>query len=172
MSRGYKSGKGHTPKLNFVLENVKMSENTNVPMMEFLTAFETSCHDGTGYEGCAEKLGLKVESVRARAAKYRNLEYKQATKKVDGKTVYRRAVDGPNGETETTIKADAKLTTQGKPIVIKVFETDKDGKKIVVRPALSLSVPERSNVSRIADKVDEAEALLASIRAKAAEASA
>lgn len=136
-----------------------------VDMLEFLEAWETSVQDGSGVEGCSAKTGLTADTCQARASKYRNPEYKKVNKTdSEGNTVYRRAKTGENGETETTDENLAKRTKQGKLIPVKVYATDKDGNKIEVRPGLSLSTMPRGGHSRIANKVDEAEALLARLR--------
>ena len=141
-----------------------MSNANKIGMLEFITAWETSVQDATGVKGCAAKTGLTPETCQARASKYRNPEFKLVKKTDGGKTVYRLAVDGENGETETTNRKEAKLTTQGQPVVIKIPALDAAGNKIEIRKGLSLSTMPRGGGSRISTQVDAAEALLAKLR--------
>ena len=140
------------------------TKKAQVTMLQFIEAWETSVIDESGVKGCASKTGLTQDTCQARASKYRNPEFKKVKKTLDGKTVYRLATDGPEGETETINRKEAKLTTQGQPVVIKVEALDPEGEKIQVRPGLSLSTMPRGGGSRIASQVDEAEALLARLR--------
>ena len=167
--------------LTVAVENAVVAEETaveetaaetQVSMLQFIEAYETSVIDETGYEGCAAKTGLKLNTVKARASKLRNPEFEMEDKLEGDKPVYSRAVTGPNGETETTDKELAKKNTQGKLVKVRVF-TLKDGEKVVRRPALSLSdMPATGGRVRIASQVDEAEALLARLRGAAAAAKA
>lgn len=143
-------------------------EDEAVTMLQFVEAWETSIIDGTGIEGCAAKTGLKAATCQAKASKFRNPQYKEINKVLDGKAVYKRAKVGDGGETETTDEALAKVNSQGKKVHVKVFALDAGGNKILQRKGISLSNATSAATSRVANQVDEAEALLARLRGEAA----
>lgn len=146
-----------------------MKNEEQVSMLDFIKAWETSVKDNSGVQGCADKTGLTPDTCQARASKYRNPEFKQVPKRdADGKIVYRRNVKGEAGEVETTDKTLAKKNKQGKPIAVKVFAKDAKGEKILVRRAIGLSTMPRGGHSRLVNQLDEADALIASLRGDAA----
>jgi len=146
-------------------------ETEQVSMLEFIEAYEVSVEDGSGYEGLVKKLDgrITIDTAKARASKLRNPEYELTDKLENGKNVYRRAVDGPNGETETTDKELAKKNTQGKSVKIRIFKLDAAGNKIEKRPGLELSdMPAVGGKVRVANQVEDARALLARLKGERA----
>ena len=134
-------------------------------MMEFIEAHEGSFNDGTFLKGVAEKTGLTTATCQAKASKFRNPEYKKSVKTdAEGNVVYRRAVEGAEGETETTDETLAKRSKQDKPITISIYDKDANGKRLVIRRPIPLREFPRGSHSRLESQVDDAMALLAKLR--------
>jgi len=146
-----------------VTEATEATKSEQVTHLQFIAAFVASKKDGTGLAGVAAKTGLEKGTCQTRASNIRNGQFKMVNKTVGGETVYRSAVPGENGETETTDKALAKSNKQGKLIPIKVKALGADGKPIVtVRPIPLPQLPREGGVRNEAH-FDEAMALLATL---------
>lgn len=131
-----------------------MSEKKEqVSMLDFVRAHTES----DSIREVAEKTGLTEQSVQARASKYRQPEYKMTPKlNAQGEVLYRTEDGG-----ETTDKAKAKHTKQGKAIKVMVRELDGNGQPIVTRKAINLKKFPKGGGTRL--DVDAANALIAEL---------
>ena len=117
-----------------------MSEKKNVPVLDFVTAVQSS---NTAQEAvdklAAQGFEITKNSLQARASKYRQPEYKKIPLIVDGKPVLKE-------DKKTPVLVDFK---------------DGDGNKVVVRPALPLKKFARGGGVKLTSQMDDILAAIA-----------